>query len=126
MYAQRSNSGAFERILHLAMAQQRHSRGFTMWLSGRLSDWEFPKRRVNTQSLPRAEMHVGLHVKRPILTKVGTCRRTLEKFHNVKFYENPFDDSRILHADRRTDRPSEVSRPIFASFSYERAKRPIL
>jgi hypothetical protein len=53
------------------------------------------------------ELHLGLHVQRPIfrqiLTKFGIYRQILVKVFQYKSHKNPSDGSRADNAERRTD-----------------------
>jgi len=51
--------------------------------------------------------------------KLKLCRQIFQKYSNIKFNENPFSGSRVLHADGRTDRRDvTVLRVAFSNFAY--------
>jgi len=44
-----------------------------------------------------------------ILIKLPFFLHIFEKYSNTKFHENPFRESRVVHADERTDRHDEAN-----------------
>jgi hypothetical protein len=72
---------------------------------------------------PKVHADVGVHVKCHfclILTKTRLGRQILINFLNTKFYENPFDGSRIYYT--QADGHSEANRRIFPKISSGKPK----
>ena len=53
------------------------------------------------------KMYIGLHVKCPVFlvdfNETLNFLDIFEKHSSIKFHENPSSESRVVHADRRTD-----------------------
>jgi hypothetical protein len=63
-------------------------------------------------------MFIGLHIQYPyscqILLKLEFSPQIFEEYFNIKFHEILPVGFEIFHADRRTDRQSDVTKLIFA------------
>lgn len=69
-------------------------------------------------------MYIGLHIKYrsscPIFMKLVFSRLIVNKYSNIKFYENCPVGAELFHVDGPTDRQTDVTKVIvtFHSFVY--------